>query len=185
MRTNFFCVTVQDLWAQYISNKLPIFLAPLSFFAFCFGVSYHTSFCLECSSTSISLLPISFNFHFQYIHSGHSTCNAMSPSEAQTADDSSSSGLMDMLVAGNAQIMDARESSACEEQCRTEQAAIVACIDSIRSARESHEGNITGTSNTADDSESAGHTSGKVECMAPAVAAWTKCCSDANNSSAD
>lgn len=103
----------------------------------------------------------------------------MSSSEAQIADNGSGD-LMSTLMA-NAQVVRGGESSSpCEKQCRTEQAAIVECIDGIRAARESD------GSNTATDSSSdPAHSSGKVECLAPVVAAWTKCCSDANNSSND
>mmetsp|Transcript_14199 Transcript_14199/g.30814 ORF Transcript_14199/g.30814 Transcript_14199/m.30814 type:complete len:106 (-) Transcript_14199:438-755(-) len=105
----------------------------------------------------------------------------MSSSEAQISDNGSGD-LMSALMA-NAQVVRGGESSSspCEKQCRTEQAAIVECIEGIRSARESDGSNTTATDSSSDPA----HSSGKVECLAPVVAAWTKCCSDANNSSND
>ena len=90
---------------------------------------------------------------------------------------------MTTLVA-NAQIVrgdNSSSSSACERQCRNEQAAIVACIDGIREARAS----VDASASNMTDPLDLAHSSGKVECLAPVVAAWTKCCSDANNGSTD
>lgn len=50
--------------------------------------------------------------------------------------------------------------SACEIKCKDEQAALVSCMDSIRSHPD----------------ESAPKT-----CLAPVVAAWTECCAKAND----
>ena len=88
---------------------------------------------------------------------------------------------MEMLTA-NAQVVGAAKpgdasNSQCAKQCQSQQAAIVSCIDSIRAARESSGATSTEESDPA-------HTAGKVDCLAPVVAAWTKCCSDANNDGA-
>mmetsp|Transcript_17316 Transcript_17316/g.49586 ORF Transcript_17316/g.49586 Transcript_17316/m.49586 type:complete len:114 (+) Transcript_17316:294-635(+) len=105
---------------------------------------------------------------------------------SSTSDDASSTGgnaLMEMLTA-NAQIVKAAKpgdasNSQCAKQCQSEQAAIVSCIESIRAARESSD--ATGSNSGESDPT---HTAGKVDCLAPVVAAWTKCCSDANNDGA-
>ena len=93
--------------------------------------------------------------------------------------------LMEMLAA-NSQVVGAAKpgdasNSQCAKQCQSQQAAIVACIDSIRAARESSSGAAAAT---AAEESGPTHTAGKVDCLAPAVAAWTKCCSDANNDGA-
>jgi hypothetical protein len=49
-----------------------------------------------------------------------------------------------------------KEVSACQLECKEQQTAVVACVDSIREE---------------------GKTSA---CLAPAVQAWTKCCTEAN-----
>ena len=92
-----------------------------------------------------------------------------------------SNALMEMLAA-NAQVVGAAKpgdasNSQCAKQCQSQQAAIVACIDSIRAARESSSGAAAAAAEESDPT----HTAGKVDCLAPVVAAWTKCCSDANN----
>ena len=103
----------------------------------------------------------------------------MSSSPSSDASATGGNALMEMLTA-NAQVVgkpgDA-SSSQCAKQCQIEQAAIVSCIESIRAARESND--ATGGSG-AEESDPT-HTAGKVDCLAPVVAAWTKCCSDANN----
>ena len=92
--------------------------------------------------------------------------------------------LMEMLTA-NAQIVGAAKSgdtsnSQCAKQCRNEQAAIVSCVEGIRAARE----RITTAGSSSSEESDPTHTAGKVDCLAPVVAAWTKCCSDANNDGA-
>ena len=87
---------------------------------------------------------------------------------------------MEMLAA-NAEVVGASKpgdtsNSQCAKKCHSQQVAIVACIDSIRAARESS----SGAAAAAEESDPT-HTAGKVDCLAPVVAAWTKCCSDANN----
>ena len=105
----------------------------------------------------------------------------MSSSPSSDASATGGNALMEMLTA-NAQVVGASEpgdasSSQCAKQCQREQAAIVSCIESIRAARESND--ATGGSGTEESDPT--HTAGKVDCLAPVVAAWTKCCSDANN----
>ena len=100
-------------------------------------------------------------------------------SAPSATDGAGGGGLMDTLVA-NAQIVaGSGESSACERQCGKEQAALVACMDRIRAARESESSNVDSTNEAS--SGSVGGASGEVQCLAPVVAAWTTCCSDANN----
>jgi hypothetical protein len=50
--------------------------------------------------------------------------------------------------------------SACEIKCKDEQAALVTCMESIRSNPDE---------------------SGPKTCLAPVVAAWTECCAKAND----
>ncbi|KAL7451681.1 hypothetical protein ACHAWC_004205 [Mediolabrus comicus] len=78
------------------------------------------------------------------------------------------------------------EPSACEKECSEQQRTLVACVDSIRAARlqsqqqadetqddddESSRGGDGGTTTTSTDTP---------ECLPIAVAAWTKCCEEAN-----
>ena len=105
----------------------------------------------------------------------------MSASPSGDASATGGNALMEMLTA-NAQVVGAAKpgdasSSQCAKQCQSEQAAIVSCIESIRAARES----IDATGGSGAEESDPTHTAGKVECLAPVVAAWTKCCSDANN----
>ena len=78
-----------------------------------------------------------------------------------------SSSLMDSLVQNTKYITrngDNEQQSACELKCRSEQQALVSCVDFIRSEK-NH-----------------GYSSSPQSCLAPAVSAWTKCCSEANES---
>ena len=61
---------------------------------------------------------------------------------------------------------DTDKPSPCELKCKEEQAAIKACVHFIQQQREAQ----SPSSASAPSSE----------CMAPAVAAWTKCCAAAN-----
>lgn len=74
------------------------------------------------------------------------------------------------------------EPSACEKECVEQQKSLVACVESIRAARlqsqqqqadddESSSGGDGGTTTTSTDTP---------ECLPMAVAAWTKCCEEAN-----
>mmetsp|Transcript_233 Transcript_233/g.471 ORF Transcript_233/g.471 Transcript_233/m.471 type:complete len:89 (+) Transcript_233:39-305(+) len=58
------------------------------------------------------------------------------------------------------------EPTACERECSSQQKALVTCVDSIRAARDNEDGGES----TADSPE----------CLPMAVAAWTKCCEEAN-----
>ena len=77
-----------------------------------------------------------------------------------------------------------QEPSACELRCRSQQATLAACVNSIRDAREEEEETVT--AETTPPSESASNTGAGIRgvdtsCLAPSVAAWTECCSGANN----
>jgi len=72
------------------------------------------------------------------------------------------------------------EPTACQKQCSTQQKTLVACIDSIRAAKcgeneaaTSGSGTSGGGEDTAADATPA--------CLPVAVAAWTKCCEEANS----
>lgn len=76
--------------------------------------------------------------------------------------------------------------SACEVECTEEQKSLVACVESIRAARlkaERDDGSSSASSTTTDcsDDDDDGSTSTNTpECLPMAVAAWTKCCEEAN-----
>lgn len=55
------------------------------------------------------------------------------------------------------------ESSACELKCKEQQAALVSCMESIRQGNEENQQSVN------------------KQCLLPSVAAWTDCCSKANN----
>jgi len=57
--------------------------------------------------------------------------------------------------------------SKCEVECQPQQAALVACMNSIRDDRE----------NNRSDTDDNGNANA---CLAPSVAAWTECCTLAN-----
>jgi len=59
------------------------------------------------------------------------------------------------------------QASACETQCQPQQAALVACMNSIRDSKES--------GSSVDENETNA-------CLAPSIAAWTGCCSEAEAS---
>ena len=89
---------------------------------------------------------------------------------------------MDQLIANAKMMPDSSESSSsppspspCEVKCVTEQDSLSVCIESIRSAREAE----------AKDDSTTSTSSNAQRCLAPAVTAWTKCCSDANNGKGD
>ena len=68
------------------------------------------------------------------------------------------------------------EPTACEKECTSQQKALVTCVDSIRAARSRSDDESTddGTSSSSDtmvDSPT---------CLPMAIAAWTKCCEEAN-----
>ena len=91
------------------------------------------------------------------------------------------SGGSDGKVAAVAQEV---EPSACEIQCKIEQKELVSCVDSIRAAKASS------SNTTADNSEASTSSSGDTDeessaetpaCLPLAIAAWTKCCTEAND----
>eukprot|EP00566_Odontella_aurita_P024087 CAMPEP_0113541820 /NCGR_PEP_ID=MMETSP0015_2-20120614/9256_1 /TAXON_ID=2838 /ORGANISM="Odontella" /LENGTH=107 /DNA_ID=CAMNT_0000441793 /DNA_START=99 /DNA_END=422 /DNA_ORIENTATION=- /assembly_acc=CAM_ASM_000160 len=59
--------------------------------------------------------------------------------------------------------------SPCEVQCRAQQDAIVRCVETIRKSREQDSDGSPGPPASL-----------PVECLSPAVSAWTSCCADAN-----
>lgn len=70
----------------------------------------------------------------------------------------------------------AREPSACEAQCQSQQDALTACMNSIRNAREMvFQQQESGNDASSDISKV------DTSCLAPSVASWTDCCSKANN----
>lgn len=85
---------------------------------------------------------------------------------------SASPSIIDTLVDNAKYIPDAVDArnekglSPCEVKCKEQQAALVACMESIRQL-----------------SEDLKKTSANPECLAPSVAAWTECCSKANSES--
>jgi hypothetical protein len=81
--------------------------------------------------------------------------------------------------------------SACEAECVEEQKSLVACVESIRAARLKATRDDASSSASAtdcsdhhdgdDDGGDHGSTSTDTpECLPMAVAAWTKCCEEAN-----
>eukprot|EP00578_Thalassiosira_sp_NH16_P007658 CAMPEP_0181117178 /NCGR_PEP_ID=MMETSP1071-20121207/22364_1 /TAXON_ID=35127 /ORGANISM="Thalassiosira sp., Strain NH16" /LENGTH=107 /DNA_ID=CAMNT_0023201509 /DNA_START=71 /DNA_END=394 /DNA_ORIENTATION=- len=69
------------------------------------------------------------------------------------------------------------EPTACERECASHQKTLVACVDSIRSARGSDAGADASSGGGGDGSSSSADTPA---CLPVAVAAWTKCCEEAN-----
>lgn len=76
------------------------------------------------------------------------------------------------------------EPSACEIQCKIEQNLLVSCVDSIRAAKASSSSDSTSNSKESasssgdNDEESSAETPA---CLPLAIAAWTKCCTEAND----
>lgn len=69
------------------------------------------------------------------------------------------------------------EPSACEKECVEQQKSLVACVESIRAAR------LQSQQRQADDGDGGATTTTSTdtpECLPMAVAAWTKCCEEAN-----
>ncbi len=64
--------------------------------------------------------------------------------------------------------------TACEIQCSSEQKALVSCVDSIRAARADDDGKSSGADSGSES------TADTPACLPLAVAAWTKCCEEAN-----
>ncbi len=79
------------------------------------------------------------------------------------------------------------EPTACETECTDQQKALVACVDSIRAARmqqaeqaveQSDDGSPDGGGDG--DGDATTTSTDTPECLPMAVAAWTKCCEEAN-----
>mmetsp|Transcript_13500 Transcript_13500/g.20305 ORF Transcript_13500/g.20305 Transcript_13500/m.20305 type:complete len:111 (+) Transcript_13500:148-480(+) len=68
------------------------------------------------------------------------------------------------------------EPTACETECVDQQKSLVACVDSIRAAK------LREVERRSDGSDDDGDTTSTdtPECLPMAVAAWTKCCEEAN-----
>jgi len=79
------------------------------------------------------------------------------------------------MSATSAQAQAPREAppSACETMCRSQQEALAACVTAIRYAGEAAPGAENEDETSSDVIETA--------CLAPRIAAWTECCSNANN----
>ena len=78
-----------------------------------------------------------------------------------------SSPMIETLVENSKYINQGQEAdgpSACETQCKSQQDALISCMDSIRDAKEN--------GSSTDEKANA--------CLAPSVASWTACCSKAN-----
>mmetsp|Transcript_11630 Transcript_11630/g.24527 ORF Transcript_11630/g.24527 Transcript_11630/m.24527 type:complete len:128 (-) Transcript_11630:455-838(-) len=72
------------------------------------------------------------------------------------------------------------EPTACQKECRSEQKALVACVDSIRSAKLAASSESSEISKESSRLSHEGSSSATPECLPLAVAAWTRCCEDAN-----
>ena len=73
------------------------------------------------------------------------------------------------------------EPSACERECVEQQRTLVACVDSIRAARLQSQQQQADETQADDGGGGATTTSTDTpECLPMAVAAWTKCCEEAN-----
>ena len=78
------------------------------------------------------------------------------------------------------------EPTACETECIEQQKTLVACVDSIRAARlqqaEAQQNNAAadGSSSSLEGDATTTTSTDTPECLPLAVAAWTKCCEEAN-----
>lgn len=72
------------------------------------------------------------------------------------------------------------EPSACELLCKIEQKELVQCVDSIRAAKASSS-NTAGNSKESTSSSGEESTAETPACLPLAIAAWTKCCTEAND----
>ena len=77
-----------------------------------------------------------------------------------------------------------QEPSACEKRCQSQQTALAACMNAIRDARED-EANRSPASRDFHDGEEVDIGKVDTSCLAPSVAAWTECCTRANNGSVE
>jgi len=75
------------------------------------------------------------------------------------------------------------EPSACELRCKIEQYELVSCVDSIRAAKASSSNAKAGNSesSTSSDGNNEESTAETPACLPLAIAAWTKCCTEAND----
>ena len=71
------------------------------------------------------------------------------------------------------------EPTACDVQCKIQQKSLVSCVDSIRAANNNSDGSSS-EDNSNDGSGPSSTTADTPACLPLAIAAWTKCCSDAN-----
>lgn len=77
---------------------------------------------------------------------------------------------METLVENAKYVETNQSSSKCELECKPQQSELVSCMASIQNAREQ----------AADGDLSEKEIKEMNSCLAPAVAAWTACCSKAN-----
>lgn len=75
--------------------------------------------------------------------------------------------------------------TACQKECTSQQQTLVACVETIRASRQSVSSASSQTSASSDgDDEPQDSTSGMSnstpQCLPGAVAAWTRCCEEAN-----
>lgn len=104
--------------------------------------------------------------------------NSANTAPSSTSTDSPSSPSPPITIAKEV------EPTACETECIDQQKALVACVDSIRAAR-LQQAEVEGeqqNDNDGDDNGDATTTTSTdtPECLSMAVAAWTKCCEEAN-----
>ena len=77
------------------------------------------------------------------------------------------------------------EPSACELRCKIEQKELVQCVDSIRAAKASSSnakaGNKETSTSSPGDNNAEESSAETPACLPLAIAAWIKCCTDAND----
>ena len=76
----------------------------------------------------------------------------------------------------NAQFIPNDNKTKCEENCKSEQEALVSCLNSIRDASE-----ISPQSHDSDESPKSSNPQTENSCLLRMVSSWTECCSKANH----
>jgi hypothetical protein len=99
-----------------------------------------------------------------------STVSTQAKDDARTSDTSAT--VNDVLLDE-----ESNDNNICQLKCPMEQKALVSCVDSIRAARASSDDGGEGMA-----SAEKAVTTTTPACLLPAVEAWTKCCSEANQS---
>lgn len=72
------------------------------------------------------------------------------------------------------------EPTACETECTQQQKALVSCVESIRAARMQQAQQVDQNDGGDGDGDDTTTSTDTPECLPLAVAAWTKCCEEAN-----